>query len=73
MKQHDSIIVVVDKLTKDTHFIPKKLSYKVFSIVEIHMKEISILHVVLKEIISDRYPKFTPNFCKGLFKGLEQI
>jgi hypothetical protein len=25
MKQHDSIMVVVDKLTKETHFIPVRL------------------------------------------------
>jgi hypothetical protein len=33
------------------------------------MKEIARLHGVHKEIVSDRYPKFTSNFLKGLFKG----
>ena len=32
MKQHDSIMVVVDKLTKVSHFIPVKSTYKVDAI-----------------------------------------
>jgi hypothetical protein len=28
MKQHDSIMVVVDKLTKETHFFPVKTTHK---------------------------------------------
>jgi hypothetical protein len=40
MRQHDSIMVVVDKLTKAVHFIPVKTTHKVANIVEIYMKEI---------------------------------
>ena len=35
------------------------------------MKEIFFLHIILKVIISDRDPKFTRNFWKSLFKGLD--
>jgi hypothetical protein len=38
VKQHDSIMVVVDKLTKETHFIPVKTTHKATNIAEIHMK-----------------------------------
>jgi hypothetical protein len=38
MKQHDSIMVVVDKLTKATHFIPMKTTHKKTNIAEICMK-----------------------------------
>jgi hypothetical protein len=69
MKQHDSIMVVVDKLTKFSHFILVKLTHKVANIVEIYMKEISSLHGVPKEIVSYRDSKFTSNFWKGLFEG----
>ena len=34
-KQHDSIMVVVDKLSKSTHFIPVKSTYKASDIAEI--------------------------------------
>jgi hypothetical protein len=33
------------------------------------MREIFRLHGVPKEIVSDKVPKFTSNFWKGLFKG----
>jgi hypothetical protein len=69
MKQHDSIMVVVDKLTKDAHFIPVKTTHKETNITKIYMKEISRLHGVPKAIVSDRDPKFTSNLWKGLFKG----
>jgi hypothetical protein len=53
-------MVVVEKLTKDAHFILVKLIY---------MREIVRLHGVPKEIVSNRDPKFTSNFWRGLFKG----
>jgi hypothetical protein len=40
-KQHDFIMVVVDKLTKDAHFIPVKLTHKESNIVDVYMREIS--------------------------------
>jgi hypothetical protein len=69
MKQHDSIMVVVDKLTKYVQFIFVKTTHKEEKIVEIYMKEFFKLHGVPKEIFSDRNPKFTSNFWKVLFKG----
>ena len=70
-KQNDSIMVVVDKLSKKTHFILVKTNYKDANIVDIFMKEILCLHGIPKVIISDRDPKFTGNFWKSLFKGLD--
>jgi hypothetical protein len=67
MRQHDSIMAVVDKLTNVGHFIPMNKTHKVANIEEIYMKEIVRIHVVLKEIVSDRDPKFASNLWKGLF------
>ena len=64
-KQHDSIMVVVDKLTKVAYFIPVKSMHKVANIVEIYMQEIAKLHGVPKKIVSDRDSKLTLNFWKG--------
>ena len=43
-RQHDSIMVVVDKLTKEAHFIPVKSTHKMDDIAKIFMKEIFKLH-----------------------------
>ena len=70
-KQHDSIMVVVDKLRKSAHFIPMKSTYKAVNIAEIFLKEIFQLHGLPKMVISNRDIKFTLNFWKSLFAGLE--
>jgi hypothetical protein len=66
-KQHDFIMVVVDKLTKAAHFIPVKLTHKETKIADIYMREIARLHGIPKTIVSDRDPNVTSNFWKGLF------
>jgi hypothetical protein len=68
-KQHDSIMVVVDKLTKAAHFIPLKTTHKETNVVDIYMREVARLHGIPKTIVSDRDLKFTSKFWKGLFKG----
>ena len=57
--QNDSIMVVVDKLSKAAHFIPVKTTFKAANIADIFRKQIFRLHGVPKVIISDRDPKFT--------------
>jgi len=64
-------MVVVDKLSKAAHFTPVKSTYKAVNIAEIFMKEIFRLHGIPKMVISDRDAKFTGNFWKALFKGLD--
>ena len=66
-RQHDSIMVVVDKLTKETHFIPVKSMHKTDDIAKIFMNDIFKLHGLPKAIVSNRDVKFTFNFWKGLF------
>jgi hypothetical protein len=70
-KQHDSIMVVVDKLTKVSHFIPLKTTHKETNVVDIYMKEVARLHGFPKTIVSYRDPKFTSKLWKGLFKGFK--
>ena len=69
-RQHDSIMVVVDNLTKEVHFILVKSTHKTDDIAKIFMKDIFKLHGLLKAIVSDRDVKFTSNFWKGLFADL---
>jgi hypothetical protein len=70
-RKHDSIMVVVDKLTKDTHFVPIKMTQTTTNIVEIYMREISRLHGIPKKIVLDRDTKFTSKLWRGLFKGFD--
>ena len=50
-KLHDSIMVVVDKLTKAAHFIPLKTTHKEADVVDIFMKEVARLHGIPKMIV----------------------
>jgi hypothetical protein len=61
-KQCDAIMVVVDKLSKETHFIPIKSTYKEIYVANILMKGIIILHVMPRTIILDRDANFTSSF-----------
>ena len=71
-KQNDFIFVVVDKLLKATHIIPVKLTYTAMRIADIFLKEIFRLHGIPKENISNRDTKFTRNFWRSLFSGLDK-
>jgi hypothetical protein len=69
-KHNDSIMVVIDKLSKSTHFILVKSTFKSINIVEIFMKEIFRLHGIPKMVISNRGVKFTSPFWKELLAGI---
>ena len=69
-KNNDSIMVVVDKLSKSTHFIPMESIYRVVQIAHVFMQNIFRLHGLPKTIISDRDVKFTSAFWKTMFGEL---
>ena len=58
-RKHDSIWVVVDRLTKSAHFLPVRTNYSLDKLPELYIKEIVRLHGILVSIISDRDPRFT--------------
>ena len=70
-KHNDSIMVVVDQLSKVAHFILVKSTYKSINIAYIFMKKNFWLHGIPKTVISYRDAKFTRNFRKVMFKGLD--
>nr|ABA97503.2 retrotransposon protein, putative, Ty3-gypsy subclass [Oryza sativa Japonica Group] len=63
---HDSIWVIVDKLTKVAHFIPVRTTYSGSRLAELYMARIVCLHGVPKKIVSDRGSQFTSKFWKKL-------
>ena len=67
---HDSIWVIVDRLTKSAHFIPINISFPVSKLAEIYTSVIVKLHGVPLCIVSDRDPRFTSDFWKSLQEAL---
>ena len=65
-KGYDSIWVVVDRLTKSTHFIPMKTTYSIAQYAQLHIDNIVALHGVPISIISDRGSQFTSKFWQKL-------
>ena len=62
MRGHDSIWVLVDRLTKCTHFLPINQKMSLNKLAKLYVKEIVRLHGVPARIISDRDPRFTSRF-----------
>ncbi|WMV32639.1 hypothetical protein MTR67_026024 [Solanum verrucosum] len=54
--QHDSIWVIVDRMTKSSHFLPVKTTYSAQDYVRLYIQEIVRIHGVSVSILSDRSP-----------------
>ncbi|GKB31613.1 putative reverse transcriptase domain-containing protein [Tanacetum coccineum] len=67
---YDSIWVIVDRLTKSTHFIPTNEKYKMKKLTRLYLKEIVCRHGVPVSIISDRDPHFASRFWRSLQNSL---
>nr|ABA97826.1 retrotransposon protein, putative, Ty3-gypsy subclass [Oryza sativa Japonica Group] len=67
---HDSIWVVVDRLTKVAHFIPVHTTYTGKRLAELYLSRIMCLHGVPKKIVSDRGSQFTSKFWQKLQEEL---
>ena len=65
-KKHDSVWVIIDRLTKSGHFIPVMIDYSMDRLVKLYMDEIVRLHGVPLSIVSDRDPRFMSRFWKEL-------
>ena len=69
-RKHDSVWVVVDRLTNSTHFLPVRTDYSLDKLVELYIKEIVLLHGFPISIISDRDPRFNSRFWGKLQEAL---
>ncbi|GKD45188.1 putative reverse transcriptase domain-containing protein [Tanacetum coccineum] len=68
---HDTIWVIVDRLTKSTHFIPTRETSSIETLTRVYIKEIVSWHGVPISIISDRDIHFTSRFWKSLQSALD--
>ena len=62
--------VIVDRLTKTTHFIPGKSMYSVDKWAQLYLKEVVRLHGVPVSVVFDRDARFTSRFWKSLQEAL---
>jgi len=69
-QHHDSIWVIIDRLTKTTHFIPVHTTCNAKRYAEIYLDRIVCLHRVPKTIISDRGAQLIARFWKQLQESL---
>ncbi|GJX64552.1 reverse transcriptase domain-containing protein, partial [Tanacetum coccineum] len=67
---HDTIWVIVDRLTKSTHFIPTRETDSMETLTRLYIKEIVSRHGVPISIISDRDSHFTSRFWQSLQSAL---
>lgn len=67
---HDTIVVMVDKLTKLAHFAPTVITITAPQLAEIVLTRIVLQHGIPKAIISDRDPRFTGHMWRALWKML---
>nr|KYP38490.1 Retrotransposable element Tf2 [Cajanus cajan] len=67
-KGFEAILVVVDRLSKYSHFVALKHPYTTKTIAEVFVKEVVRLHGVPNSVISDRDPLFMSLFRKEFFK-----
>jgi hypothetical protein len=66
----NSIWVIIDRLTKSTHFIPVHTFYKGKKYVELYISRILCLHGAPKTIISDQGTQFIAHFWEQLHASL---
>jgi hypothetical protein len=67
---YNSIWVIVDRLTKSTHFIPVATTYRVRQYAELYISHIVRYNGITKTIISDRGSIFVAHFWEQLHECL---
>ncbi|GJV22198.1 putative reverse transcriptase domain-containing protein [Tanacetum coccineum] len=67
---NDTIWVIVDRLTKSTHFLPMMETDLMDKLARLYLKEVVTRHGIPDSIICDRDPRFTSNFWRSFQKAM---
>ncbi|KAI3681174.1 hypothetical protein L6452_35959 [Arctium lappa] len=70
LRGHDTIWVIVDRLTKSAHFLAMRETLPMDMLAKLYIDEVVSRHGVPLSIVSDRDSRFTSNFWDGLQKEL---
>ena len=68
-RRHDSIWVIVDRLTKSAHFLSVRVTYKLDKLAEVYVRKIVCLYRVPKSITPIKIVNLPLSFGKA-FKTL---
>ena len=63
--KHDAVWVIVDQLTKSSHFLVMRMTFKLEKFCKLYIREIVRLHGVSVSIVSDIDLSFTAHFWKS--------
>ena len=69
-RRHDTVWVIVDRLTKSAHFLAMRMTFTLEAFCILYIQEIVRLHGVPVSIVSDWDPKFTANFWKSFQRAM---
>nr|GEV91480.1 putative reverse transcriptase domain-containing protein [Tanacetum cinerariifolium] len=67
---HDTVWVIVDRLTKSAYFLPMREDYKMDRLARLYLNEIVARHGVPISIISDHDSRFTSKFWQSMQESL---
>ena len=70
-RKHDSVWVIVDRLTNSAHFLPVHLDYSMDRLVKLYVNELVRLHGIPLSVVSDYDPWFPLRFWKDLQLALD--
>nr|GEY43452.1 putative reverse transcriptase domain-containing protein [Tanacetum cinerariifolium] len=70
---HDTIWVIIDRLTKSAHFLPMHEDYKMDRLARLYPNEIVTRYGVLISIISNRDSRFTSKFWQSMQKIKDRL
>ncbi|MCO5589123.1 hypothetical protein L7F22_043089 [Adiantum nelumboides] len=68
---HDGIKTVIDRFSKQAHFIPVKKTVKPDHLARLFVAQIFKLHGMPETIVSDKDPRFTSLFWKAIWENID--
>ena len=69
-QKHDAMWVIVDRLSKSTHFLAVQMTFTLEEFCRLYIQGIVRLHGVPVSIISNRDPQFMARFWKSFQKAM---
>ena len=65
-RDHDTVWVIVDRLTKSAHFLPISMKYPLEKLAKLYLDVIIRLHRIPVSIVFDRDPRFVSRFWQKM-------